>query len=763
MSLEVNLRTRPLTDAVAATIQRTLDTRCIPPAAGRYLDHIEVLRDRLSVSPGRDGVALAIPAHVYAVTEGELAAHCNATPPGALNPAGGLGFRFAIRGLGRRVESGPEVQLAELSPEDLPGMPLPPPIRDLVAGAQRSESMPLSDVFDALHLPPPTVADAVVVGDTVAVRFGTTAAPASRLTPASDWGIFLGVDSLEDLVHELLRPALASTSGAAIESISWIPAAGPSLVARVGVTYQLTLPTPLGKLTHSTHAWIDFRCALALIPRAGGGVPPQLRLSCSWSAHIVIDGAPALVEELFEAEATRQLRRLFNPARIGAQPTGERSFTVDWALVEPALFGVQTRITLLTSSPEGLLLGGHLAIPTVVSAPLGMEPGELSPPLRIQLCSELARAGSGAPKGLQTVENSRCMATVRLRGIGALCSWRILPPNDGLLGAYFSAAVADDEVGITASMPYSSALEASEPLRVMVQTARGVRMFDLGTAPQPELGPDGSVVGGWDWYLPNCLHFDDRWPGRLGSGLDDEQRWGVDRFRPVPLEGPDWATYAGSALGGLTVHMVSVRGLEPGELVQARTATHAVDVTADARGRATVPVIAPLEISTTPVLVTRASGAAFASQPEVRTAGLVRSGRVPSESGTVPPRIIRQLTRSMRGSARQRLVGLLDGTARASEENSLNPQPLPPHPDELGRTLGLELREVVPIPGFEGDPMAVATTAAGDQLLIDLTAGARVSGTFLGPIGRLEHGAGWALARGSGTPTLLEVAGAGQR
>lgn len=544
---------------------------------------------------------------------------------------------------------------------------------------------------------------------------------------------------------------------------------------RVGITYTLSLATPIGPVNADAHAWVDINCGLALLPAAGPGTMPVLRLNVQWSFHLQVDGAPGFVETIIEDEVHKRLRAVFNPVGFGGQPAGDRRFLIDRALPEPVLMGEESRITSLASRPDGVLLSGYVRPRPVSVWALAMEPGELSPPFRMQLCSELAKSGSGASTTPQTVANSRSVATVRLRGIGMLCGWEVLPPNATLASGHVTAQVEGEDLTLSVSLPYREALTMAEPLRIRVRSSRGVRLFDLGRAPTAKVDDEGNITDGWDWYIPNCLHLDERFPGRLGAGLglDGDGRLNVDVFRGPPKEDPDWASYVGSGVG-LSVQLVTLDQLEPGEMVQVRTSSHAIDVTADAKGRASVPVIMALDTSPSPALVVRASGAALPSMPDVATVDLLRTANVPVRRDRGLPAMEHLVPISVPGLRREHLTELLSSPVErlgedvslnpqplppkeSGEQTELNPQPLPPHPDELRQRLGIAVVETMPIPGFESEPLVVAVTEDGTKLLVDVGPEPRVAGTFRGPIGRLAHAQGWALAQGANALALLEV------
>jgi hypothetical protein len=116
-----------------------------------------------------------------------------------------------------------------------------------------------------------------------------------------------------------------------------------------------------------------------------------------------------------------------------------------------------------------------------------------------------------------------------------------------------------------------------------VKTARCVRLADLGVPPKIVVDANGQVTNANDNYVDDCHYIDP----------NNDIRWRHDDL-VIPLEHPDWSELI---TAGLDVQLVTLNGLERGELVQFRSARHQIDVTADQNGRAMVPVLLPLTSS----------------------------------------------------------------------------------------------------------------------------------------------------------------------
>jgi hypothetical protein len=320
----------------------------------------------------------------------------------------------------------------------------------------------------------------------------------------------------------------------------------------------------------------------------------------------------------------------------------------------------------------------------------------------------------------------------------------------------------------------------TQPFTLVVRTPRGVRFVDLGVPPKVQIDSSGRILNARDYYIPDCPNVVPLEHGRFGMG------WGVhvDVFKPPPLEHPDWAVYLQEA-GGLVVQLVSVTGLDAGELLRFRSATHAIDVTADSNGRVAVPVMLPLSAAVEPALLVRADGRSLEGHVAVGSTVFERHLTLPGElrSGLALTRSGGALvTTRVADGTLMHMVTAFGATSRSAtrdEEAELNPKPLPPkehgidpadlnpqplppveagdHTLELARHAGIRgLAGVVAIPGFAASAVAVAIISDQRRLLLNLELGGsvRIAGTFEGPIGAVEVAGGWAVA---GTPSEVAV------
>jgi len=387
------------------------------------------------------------------------------------------------------------------------------------------------------------------------------------------------------------------------------------------------------------------------------------------------------------------------------------------------------------------------------------------------LCSQLAKTGSGDPdRSPLTLNNSFSYGTATFRGTVVMCGFEMISATPGIDAFVRMVPGSDGEsFELRVRIPYRLAQNMTAPLQLVVRTPRGVRLVDMGLPPKVEVDPQGHIEG-LDSYVKNCLYF-------FGAGLlvwgglaGESKHLSVDIFKPPPLEGPGWSEFLGGG-HGLSLQLLTLSGLEPGELVQFRSSTHAIDASADTDGGLIIPALLQLQSSLAPALLERASRRTLAGHVSVQTFDFEYIASLPRTE--TAPRLA--LTRDGRAVIGTRHLGreawhiiATDGTRlrfqakrtrKVGAEVMLNPQPLPPEPPpnlEEMRRRWPGIVDVITLP-HSNDALAVALRDDGTQLLVNRRAdGAmRIAGRLSGPVGRLTTVGGWAVASGRAGVQLL--------
>lgn len=411
----------------------------------------------------------------------------------------------------------------------------------------------------------------------------------------------------------------------------------------------------------------------------------------------------------------------------------------------------------------------------------------------MQLCSKLARTGSGAPSTEPPrLDNTMSYGGIEIGGCGKLCAIEVRTPNPAYLQfiAPPGAGTVLEDASLSVAIPYAIAGEMSEPMTLLLRTPRGVRFIDLGTAPKITTDATGRIEGARDLYLNDCLNIVPLDHSGAGVGWGESGVMDVSIFKTRPPEEPDWTQYA-HASGGFVVQLMRASGLDAGELLRFRSATHAIDVIADDTGRAVVPVMFPLSPIVAPALLVRANGRSLEGHVGVSSASF-------EQHVTLPGRLMPGFKVSASGQAyvpthigdgrvthTVMAFGIIENLRRRVGEvplnaqplppvehgrnaTELNPQPLPPvetHDQAMQRARETAERagihgidQVVLVPGFASSRTAVAIMNNGSKLMLDLSRGlARVAGTFAGPIGAVYVAGAWGVTTAGGQTAVFRV------
>jgi hypothetical protein len=657
-----------------------------------------------------------------------------------------------------------------LSPVTITLPPLPPlmpPGVNIEAVKRRLlEAMPTVrlDLTQALHqlgMTSPQQAVAVLAQGAVAARFDPMGSAQRRLAAGQDWGLFVDAMAIERIVVDRLSPpVMRAVPEARVNAHYQVDGGVPRVIVEIELTIEGDfIGHPKIRLV------IDIGATLSLLPHPAR----LLRVSVDWSFHIFADAVPGFLEALAEKLAESVAADLIDPKRFGAVRTGDRSLVIDIDLPAMALPGVFFRYDALPGTADGMTLGGAAFVSRYANAPFKLRVWPLASPLRTQLCSQLARISSGAPSPeAPSIFNTKSYAQLQIDGSGALCAIEQRMPATPM-AAYMSAppvGSTDDTLSLNYAIPYAVAMGLAQPLTLVVRTARGVRFVDLGHAPPVRIDAAGVLLDkSRDYYIPDCLNVVPR--GKGAYGLD----WGLraDEVKTRPIEEPDWAVYLQNATLGLVVQMVRVHGLDAHELLRFRSASHAIDVTADASGRASVPVMLHLAAEVGPAQLMRADGRTLQGQFHVEMAVFERHLTVPGRllapgvaSGSGDLRLATRTCRQTLVIAVTDLGATLRHAA-SGEEVELNPQPLPPVEVPAATVMVamparlLGLNRIVALPGF--DDVAVALMADGSKLLLDTAdpARPRIAGTFAGPVGEMAVTGRWAVSQTGDTVAVFRT------
>lgn len=802
MSIELQIQSSTLKNITAFAVQARLRATCFAPIASLYIDHADVAASPVELIATTTGtVRIRVPIDVFVVRREDILAAPNAAPAGATVPAGSVVLVLEMAVAGAIVSlSSVDAELGVLG--SLLGSEAAAAKNAILGAVSSPASLNLIDALKQLGAPVPISSRVELMGSIVAIRLSPTGNGVGHLFPGQEWGLFMDGASVERLALSKLPTALASISPSMTITPHWRPA---GTVPHVDIDYagKVPLPNPFTANVDGTLG-LDF----SLSPT----VTKFLRTTVNWSLHVNLG---VLVPKLFDKMVEKKIGAALDPTKFGGVPIGDHAFTLDSPdpLPDVSFGGARFAYASIGASVSGMTIGGPVHLPPNPGKDT-LQPSvhQFRQPYRLFFCRALAMSGSGAPPKTVSLGEVSTYGSVWLESSGAFCNVEIVSPGNWL-APYVSKpndGTAGENQEIKIAIPSTLAFAITEPVLLIIHAARGVRLVDLGIPPSAQLDADGNVINALIDYIDNCLKIP------VGSSDGHGINWGsgVTDLTP-PLEHPDWATYL-SAQRGIDIQMVTLSGLEPGELIRFRSRDHAVDVTANRYGRAMVPVLLPIANQLARASLIRVNRRSIADRFGLRSTAFVRqigfeAGNQHRLSTTVTGETyltiafgdraevheleqfgasisvrreyvqgrdsddgVRQEGESLRGIltgevlAQRQSQGDLGSPVQPSrEEVELNPQPLPPrempvtprNPLALQRINLPGMTSLFAVPGFEELPIALANMVDGSKLILDLgeDGTTRVAGTFTGPIGAIELSSGWGLAVDSRRASIYRV------
>ncbi|GAB2581647.1 hypothetical protein [Microlunatus antarcticus] len=751
MALELQIRSSVLAELAVSSVQEQLLVACFPPTPLGFVDHVDVGAAPVGLEPAGEAVRLRVPLDVFVVSRTDVLAAPNAVPAGASGPAHAAGAVLELKAAGHLVT----MTCVAVEP-DVPGFDQ----AAMVASVGAATTLDLGPALERFGLPDLALATVELVDGVVAIRLGPDGPAAGHLFPGQDWGLYLDGAAVEQLALSKVPSDLSAKIDGLRVSPHWRP---DGTTPHVDVDYsgQAPAPDPFAGDVDGT-----LSCDFSLSP------PPVLglRTSVTWSLHVDLGTlVPAFVDDIVASVIAGSL----DPTTFGGSSTGARSFTLDTGLPGVSFGGARLRYDSVLAAPEGMTLGGAVLLPLAPDrATLRATARPFGLPVRTTFCRELAKSGSGDPSQVVLLSEVSTTGSVWLDDLGRWCGVEVVSPGSWV-ETFLRPPATFPEVVIT--IPSKVALGIHDPVRLIVRTARGVRLLDLGVPPRVAVDAEGHVTNAVVNHIPNCLVVNVEHGLTWYLGHPDDP----GSLNPPP-EHPDWVTLMTSH-PGVDVQLVTLGDLEPGELVRFSSVDHTVEVSADRFGRALLPVLLPVQAHQPSSSLVRLNRARIAGHVDVESVLLEAVSSVPAPLGARlrtddrggPLLVVEQpghlelhtvdevgatvlVGRESTGGRRDEPQPLGDG------EVELNPQPLPPvddGPRSWGRFDLPGLVGVTTVPGFPDAPVALALLEDGSTLVLDRDdrGQVRVAGTFEGPIGTVVVQGPWAFTSVDGRAAILRL------
>lgn len=721
MALELHLRDGALGQALTAHVQHQLFTMCGPAVMSElFVDHVDTVPGSVTVaeaSPTRLDVRLAVTVHT--VTRSQVMTHPGGVPP--MDPPVPAVVVIWLGGQGRAL-------VVERANSDLGASQLPSLVRAAVESALDARLAPLAGtvlldlqpVVSALGSQVPAEPSLGHAAGVMGLRLGGSGPFVPHLAGHQAWGVVLDA-------QEAIALLTRQQPGGLPAQIRWLP--NGATPAMDGV---LTVSGPFfGATVHVT-------ARPTIFP------PSTLRLSISWGIDLI--GVASLLEPLARKLVREWVRRRFTDATHD----GAQSFRYDLPLPAiPALLGAEPEWQSIDSSPTGMTIGGP-----VRAAPEG-ERGLLVPSLTgfgKPVWWGSCRRNGEPPRSFERDDpRLRVQAGAGFSDAGRLCDARILSPNEWLT-PHLSAGA--DGLGFDLSV--GTAALIADNVTILVRTARGTRLVDLGR-PVIRGGPEGGIDVQRNWF-DNCPKLSGAWLKiAIGEALT------VEDFRPVPLEDPDWITILG-ARQGLVSHVIELGRLEPGEPVTVRGHNLAIELRADDAGGLTVPALVALSGRMRDVVVERSAGDFVEGTVRIHSAHLtwladLGPGRAAAVADVGQGALV---VREVDGVVEAVEYRPAEGVVAVGGEVQLNPQPLPPEPPDalrLAAAAGLDdVCSAQALPGLDASRLAVVQLGDGEQVVVTADGGTpHVAGGYRGPVVGVQVNGRYAVARSGPAVHLFTV------
>lgn len=773
MSIELQIESSALGSIIARSVQARLWNSCYRPLAGGYIDHADVSSSAPVFVSANNAVRVRVAIDVFYVRSSDVTAAPNASPAGTGAPVGTVFVVLEMAAAGAVVSlQCVDVDLGSLAGPLGPDAPAVKATICQTVGAKME--LNLTAQLKRLAMENPGSSRVDLVNNIVAIRFEPAGNGVNRLFPGQQWGMFLDGGSVEKLAVSKVPADLSKHITSLSISPHWRPAGD---VPHVDIDYSgkaPQVPNPFAGDIDGTLA-----CDFSLTPT----ITKLLRTTVHWSLHINLgDFVPGFIDNMVEDV----VEKFMDPTKFGGTPVGDHAFTMDNPLPGISFGGSQFEYVDLHASPDGMTIGGRVILP-VDAGTLTVKPlvTNFGLPYRIEFCRELAKSGSGAPSKTASPDQVNTNGRVWLENFGRLCGIEIVSPGNWI-SPYISYQADKPEIRIV--IPSAVALGITSSVRIIVRTARGVRLIDLGTPPPVTVDANGNVTNAVLNYIDNCLYLE------VEKGIDWIFEYGIneDTLNP-PLEHPDWASYLDD-LRGIDVQLVRLSELEPGELIQFNSRDHAVTVTADVNGNAIVPVLLPINDGIGRASLSRvnrraidghfsADSAIFLNQFGLMAGQLNRLSLASNGIATITTEFEDHMDVHEIGDLgapillrREDLQDRIQSSSLAMEVKkssahdpypAVNPQAITFDQTQIEKHGTFHKRmaqlpgiaSIIAVPGFANVPLVLAKMEDGSVLILDLSDGesVRVAGTFAGPIGSLDEAGDWAMTENLDRVSVFRV------
>ena len=732
MSIDIQVLSSTLLNFIQAQMQDSFNTTCLPSFGSNYVDHVDVTGATAAIVPA--GAEFTLPVDVYAVDMAMLQASVNGTPTGATSPKGSASIVLTLSITGTTLTLACTDVTFNKALSSWFGSAAGLVALEIKAQIGTVGSADLSPIFSSLGLPLPTTSGIAQSGTSLFIQFDASGSPIDNLQTGQDWCLFVDSTTMQNVASASVDSALSTVSliTSHTTSATWAPS-GTVPQVNVAVAGKVTVPDPLDGSFYMNLS-IDFSLQ-PLIPFPD----TELLETVTWSWDAQTGYGPANVDEVQKVAA------VLNPASFGGTQIGPNqvnllvtpplaygAFSLSQSLPTLSLSGAIFEYGSVVGLTTGMVLGG--AVTGIPTADTKIVTFEVYPFAEDFAFFEYCQGGSGNP----TLDNVIAEASATYSDAGKLCAVSFLSPSNSVgahpkldLSLYLGLSPPSGTVTVTGNISFwfdglvSLAVNSTgQPIEILVQTTRGVRIISFGMAPKPEVDSHGDVTNLSRIEVDNCPSAVDPWYQVFHAynplwSVDPPESW-VDSLDQVAmfessiitvgdLPAGELVTFNQPVDGGLTIVSAALDGLA---IVPALLAVRSFNEQA-AMMRANRSTLGELLISAT----------LFQRVVSLQTPGAV-SHQLTGDSNQAEV-----TTRFADGSAQTVLINGLGVSLLAGNQAGVS---LPSTKRNLATT-GTStvaatasswsidipgLVKILSVPGFERAPLAVAKLSDGTHLVL---------------------------------------------
>jgi hypothetical protein len=550
MGFDVQVHTKSIVTLIENLVQEGFRTRCLPSADDYFVDHVDVVSGTTAVNTTGAGVDFVVKLNVFVVQSSAVLAAPNGVPAGATSPIGQatITLQLSISSTTTVTMSCTNVDLGVIAVALGSSATT---VQNQIQGAIGTVgTIDVGTMAATIGLPVPSSSSVGIVGTSVLLRFDPTGPGLERLQSGQDWCLFVDANTMVQLVKTKLSAAikaLGSEITSATIGAAWTPT-GTTPEVSVSATGKAQVPDPF-----SGDVFVELLVVFGLLHTfiVNDGTSADLTMDVTW--HLSVDLGwffdllvPPFVTQIVVTAITSSL----NPATFGATALGPHKFELLAPLPHLGFGGATFDYGTVVGLQAGMVLGGAVTIPPNPGTGT-LSLSQTTFPNSFTMFVDCSKGSLSVEPTLATVIAS---ASAWFSDAGKICDIHFVSPASPPISlAPYLTAPADGTVvesgTIAVTLPGTAALALSkdpQPIQLWVQSARGVRLLDLGAPPVPQLDDHGDVTNYHLVVIDDCPRAVDPWWRVFHMfnpkwSVDPPESWTealdqVDRFETILVE-----------------------------------------------------------------------------------------------------------------------------------------------------------------------------------------------------------------------------------